>query len=333
MAELLDRILDFENVKAAWEHSRNKGKTPGVDDWSLKRFGRGWEENLRGLIADVQANRYEPKRLRVRYVPKRSSVGADSGSPFPRKGKQRASNGQALPHTLRRLGIPTLRDRILQRAALQVLMQRFERKFLSCSYGYRPNRSLFHAVGAVIRYRDRGHGWLLDADIDNCFDSLDHGVLWPLIEQEVRDPAVLRLLDQWLEVGLVDRTAHKGVSQGMPISPLLCNVYLHELDCKLALRARRALVRYADDFVVLERSEAEAERCWQLTDGYLAEIKLALKPAKTAVATFDEGFDFLGVHFQGDSYSYIWEEKRIEVSGGMGPLWSMWEYFPHGYDG
>jgi group II intron reverse transcriptase/maturase len=214
---------------------------------------------------------------------------------------------------------------------LQVLMQRFEGKFLSCSYGYRPKRSLYHAVGAVIRYRDRGHGWLLDADIDNCFDSLDHGVLWPLIEQEVWDPAVLRLLGQWLEVGVVDRKNGKGVSQGMPISPLLCNIYLHELDVRLALRARRALVRYADDFVVLERSREEAERCWELTDGYLAEIKLALKPAKTAIATFDEGFDFLGVHFQGDSYSYTWEEKRIEVSGGMGPLWSLWDYFPHGY--
>jgi retron-type reverse transcriptase len=333
MGELLDRILDFDNVKAAWDVASDKGKTPGVDDWSLRRFGRNWEENLRGLIADVRANRYEPKRLRVRYVPKRGSVGPSGrlGTDRPQQGQDRAQQAGAGRPGMRRLGIPALRDRILQRAALQVLMQRFEGKFLSCSYGYRPKRSLYHAVGAVIRYRDRGHGWLLDADIDNCFDSLDHGVLWPLIEQEVHDPAVLRLLGQWLEVGVVDRKNGKGVSQGMPISPLLCNIYLHELDVRLALRARRALVRYADDFVVLERSREEAERCWELTDGYLAEIKLALKPAKTAIATFDEGFDFLGVHFQGDSYSYTWEEKRIEVSGGMGPLWSLWDYFPHGY--
>lgn len=326
MAELLDRILDFDNVKAAWEHSCGKGKTPGVDDWSLRRFGRHWEENLRGLIADVRANRYRPKPLRVLFVPKRGPAGPMVAPPGERA--VRPSHD-----TMRRLGIPTLADRILQRAALQVLMHRFERKFLNCSYGYRPNRSLFHAVSAVIRYRERGYGWLLDADIDNCFDSLDHGVLWPLIEQEIREPAVLRLLEQWLAVGMVERAARKGVSQGMPISPLLCNVYLHELDLRLALHARRALVRYADDFVALERGPEEAQRCWELAEGYLAEIKLALKPAKTAIATFDEGFDFLGVHFQGDSYSYTWEEKRIEVSGGMGPLWSMWEYFPHGYDG
>jgi hypothetical protein len=89
MAELLDRILDFDNVKLAWEHSAGKGKTPGVDDWSLRRFGRGWEENLRALIADVRANRYQPKRLRVRYVPKRGSVG--DWEPSRRDRPQRAS--------------------------------------------------------------------------------------------------------------------------------------------------------------------------------------------------------------------------------------------------
>lgn len=306
MAELLDRILDFDNVKAAWEHSRGKGQTPGVDDWSLRRFGRNWEENLRGLIADVRANRYQPKKLRVRYVPKRSG-------------------GQ------RRLGIPTLRDRILQRAALQVLEWRWERKFLQCSYGYRPKRSLFKAVGAVIRYRDRGLRWLLDADIDECFDSLSHEVLWPLIEKEVWEAPVLRLLEQWLEVGMVDRKRRLGLSQGMPVSPLLCNVYLHEFDWRMA-RGRRPLVRYADDFIILAPSEVQAAAAKGLTAVWLEELRLTLEPAKTRITSFDEGFQFLGVHFQGDSYRYTWEGREIEVSGGMGPLWSLWEYFPHGYD-
>ena len=110
-------------------------------------------------MADVYANQYQPKPLRVCYIPKRQG------------GK-------------RRLAIPTVRDRVLQRAALQVLQWRFERKFLTCSYGYRPKRSLFHAVSAVLRYRDRELLWVLDADIDNCFDSLDHAVLWELILRE-----------------------------------------------------------------------------------------------------------------------------------------------------
>jgi group II intron reverse transcriptase/maturase len=225
-----------------------------------------------------------------------------------------------------------LRDRILQRAALQALGWRFERKFLTCSYGYRPKRSLFHAVAAVLSYRDRGLRWVLSADIDNCFDSLDHGVLWPLIEREIDEAPVLRLLEQWLDVGMVDRRHRKGVSQGMPIAPLLCNVYLHELDWRMT-RARRPLVRYADDFIALARSRDQAIEAWGLVEGYLELIKLQLEPAKTGLTTFDEGFQFLGVRFEGDRYAYTWEGREVEVRGQMGPLWSMWEYFPHGYDG
>jgi group II intron reverse transcriptase/maturase len=219
----------------------------------------------------------------------------------------------------------------LQRATLQVLEWRFERKFMSCSYGYRPKRSLFHAVGAVLRYRDRELFWVLDADIDNCFDSLDHDILWTLVLQEISDPAVLRLLAQWMDVGMVDRKHGRGISQGMPISPLLCNIYLHELDWRL-VRGRWALVRYADDFIILSWSRAEAERCYYIVADILAELKLALEPDKTQITSFDDGFEFLGVTFDTDSYSYTWEDKRIEVRGNRGPLWSMWDYFPHGYE-
>lgn len=336
MNDLLDRILEFENLRAAWEHVRTRGQTPGVDDWSARRFARHWEENLRALDDEVRSNHYQPQRLRVRYIPKTSP------RQTPERGGRREREGY------RRLGIPTLRDRILQRAALNVLEERIDGKFLGCSYGYRPRRSLFHAVAALLSYRDRGFLWVLDADIDNCFDSLDHGVLHDLLPRYVVDPRVLRLMDQWLAVGAVSpgrRTSSqpgqanpapqprpvKGVSQGMPISPLLCNIYLHELDWRLTLRARRPLVRYADDFVVLARSEVEAERSRELAAGYLDQLKLRLKPEKTRITCFDQGFDFLGVHFEGDSYSYTWEDKQIEVTGGMGPLWSMRDYFPHGY--
>ena len=142
---------------------------------------------------------------------------------------------------------------------------------------------------------------------------------------------MLRLLEQWLEVGMVDRKRRKGLGQGMPISPLLSNVYLHEMDWPL-VRGRWALVRYADDFIVLAWSLEEAERCRAIVAEILADLKLALHPEKTTITTFKQGFQFLGVDFDADSYRYTWQDKRVDVSGVGGPLWGMWDYFPHGYE-
>ena len=306
MGVLFDRILEFENVKAAWDDVRKGGKTPGVDRMTLRRFGRHWEENLHNLIAEVRSNRYKPAKLRVVFIPKKHGG-------------------------WRRLGIPTVRDRIIQRAAMQVLMERYERKFLSCSYGYRPKRSVFHAVAAIIKYKDRGFKWVLDADIDNCFDELDHAFLWNLLEKDIPDTRVLYLLKLWLDVGVVNAAAKKGVSQGMPISPLLANVYLHELDWRL-VRGRWTLVRYADDFIVLTRSEEQAKQAYRVVGSILEKIHLRYEPSKTRITSFKEGFRFLGVDFDQHGYKYTWEGKRVKVTSGPGPLWSLWDYFPHGYE-
>ncbi len=306
MAALLEQVLAFENVQAAWEEVSKGGKTPGVDNVSIRRFARRWEENLRNLTADVRANRYRPSKLRVVFIPKRSGG-------------------------WRRLGIPTIRDRVLQRAVMQVLMQRYERKFLSCSYGYRPKRSVFHAVAAILKYKDRGFQWVLDADIDNCFDELDHDFLWSLLEADISDRQVLQLLDMWLDVGMVNRKEKKGISQGMPISPLLCNVYLHELDWRL-VKGRWTVVRYADDFIVLTRSEREVYRAYEVVERHLRAMKLRYEKSKTQITSFKQGFRFLGVEFDQEGYRYTWEGKRIKVTSGRGPLWSLWDYFPHGYE-
>jgi group II intron reverse transcriptase/maturase len=229
------------------------------------------------------------------------------------------------------LAIPTIRDRVLQRATLQILAPKLDREFLSCSYGYRPKRSLFHAVTAILRYRDRGLVWLLDADIDDFFSSVDLKRLRLLLSKRIGDPQVLRLLYLWLEVGKVDKNRDKGLSQGSPISPLLSNLYLHELDKRL-VNQRWTPVRYADDFIVLTRTEASARRCYLVVEEILRDLKLQYEPTKTDITSFDEGFEFLGVHFDKDSYTYTWQEKRIQVHGRPGPLWSMWDYFPHGYE-
>jgi len=299
----LERILDMENLTAAWEAvAANKGMA-GVDDVSIRRWRRNWEERLVNLAAAVRGNRYKPKRLRVRYIPKRSGG-------------------------WRRISIPTVTDRVLQRATLQVLMPRFERKFLSCSYGYRPKRGVAQAVAAVIRYRDRGFHWVVDADIDECFDSLDHEQLMRFLEAEVPDWRVLQLMRWWMEVGKPARAAARGVALGMPISPLWANVYLHEMDWRL-VRNRWPLVRYADDFIVLAQSRTQAEQGLALVERTLEELKLRLEPSKTQITSFSDGFDFLGVRFDSDSYTFLWQERRITVEGEFDWLWSQhisWEY-------
>jgi len=203
--KLLDRILDMENLTAAWEAVAAREGMAGVDDVSIRRWQRRWEEHLLNLAATVRSQHYKPKRLRVRHIPKRQG-------------------GR------RRISVPTVTDRVLQRATLQVLMPCFERKFLSCSYGYRPKRGVAQAVAAVIRYRDRGFRWVVNADIDDCFDSLDHELLMRFLEMEVTDWRVLQLMRRWMEVGRPSRAAARGVALGMPISPLWANVYLHEMD-------------------------------------------------------------------------------------------------------
>lgn len=272
---------------------------------SIRRFARHWEENLRRLQTLVRANRYRPAKLRRIAIPKRSG-------------------GQRL------LSIPTVGDRVLQRAMLNVLDDVFERQFLSCSFGYRVGRSLRSAVAAILRYRDRGLVWVLDADIDECFDSLDHELLLGFLAQEVDDPVVMSLIRAWLGIGRRYRNPDRGIPLGMPLSPLFCNVYLHRLDQQL-LRNRWAVVRYADDFVVCCVHQQQAEQARGLVAEILQDLRLRLEPHKTNITSFDRGFEYLGVRFYRDSYFFTWERKRFEVQGPT-PRW-LWGYLPAGYDG
>ena len=303
MSDLLERILSLQNLTAAWEAVAANEGMAGVDDIGIRRWRRNWEERLVNLAAAVRQQRYKPKRLRVRHIPKRGG-------------------GR------RRIGIPTVTDRVLQRATLQILLPRFERKFLSCSYGYRPGRSVAQAVAAVIRYRDRGFRWVVDADIDDCFHTIDHDVLTRLLEQEVADWRVLQVMRWWMDIGQPGRRRARGVALGMPISPLWANVVLHEMDWRL-VRNRWPLVRYADDFVVLAQSRRQAEQALGLVARTLEGLKLRLEPSKTRITSFGDGFDFLGVHFDRDSYTFLWQERRITVEGEFDWLWSRrisWNY-------
>jgi len=168
----------------------------------------------------------------------------------------------------------------------------------------------------------------LDGDIDECFDSLDHELTVRFFEQEVHDPIVRRLVRQWLEVGRRDPDVPKGIPLGAVISPLLCNVYLHQLDLRLTRLGYR-LVRYADDFCVFCESESRARQAQLDAARILKELRLRLEPNKTRIASFDKGFEYLGVWFERDEYSYQWKDKRIEVKGDFD--WLFYDYLPDGY--
>jgi RNA-directed DNA polymerase len=218
---VIEEVLARHNLVNAWNDVQARKGAPGIDGVSVKRWGRNWEERLVNLRRAVMANTYKPAPLERYSVPKKSG------------GYRHLSN-------------LTVTDKVLQRAVLNVLDGVFDPLFLPCSYGYRKGLSTANAVEAICAHRDAGFVWLLDADIDECFDSLWHDVLMGFVRQEVDDPIVLRLIEGWLRTGRRDPQLARGIPLGAIISPLLCNVYLHRLDVAL-VSAGWLVVRYADD--------------------------------------------------------------------------------------
>ena len=296
---MIDQILAWANMEMAWEEVRANRGAPGIDGVTLARWERNRAANIERLCVQVRTNTYHPNR------PKRFTVMKKGGG-------------------TRELARLTVTDKVLQRAVLNVAGPAFEARFLPCSHGFRQNRSVATAVQQVLNYRDHGLRWVLDADIAACFDHLDHELLLGLARRVVDDWHILNLLALWLKAGSVKQIPNLksqipnqktvGVPMGAVISPLLCNVLLHQLDARLTTAGWR-LVRYADDFVILTESEEAAMRALKATETTLNALRLQLSARKTRVVSFDEGFTFLGVTFYRDRYTYEWQQKRIEIEG------------------
>jgi len=290
MPSLLEQALEMSNLRDAWEEiAKNKG-IAGVDRVSVARWQRNWEERLVGLAAAVRANTYQPRKLRLKRIPKRN---------------------RREFHILR---IPTITDRVLQRAILQVLYPVFERRFLDCSFGYRPRRGLDDAVQRILVLRENEYRWVLDADIDEFFDSVDHTLLLDFLRHDLPDDSLLSLIARWLELGRANPQRVIGIPLGSPLSPLWANIFLHRLDGSVTRQGWK-MVRYADDFVVFAESRSEVEKAYTGVEKILAALRLRYEPSKTRLTSFEEGFDFIGVRFQGDEYSYTYMDKEIRVSG------------------
>jgi RNA-directed DNA polymerase len=255
----------------------NRGAA-GVDHVTVDQFSNDLDSNLDRLHDGMRRGTYVPQAVRRHWIPKPGST------------------------EKRPLGIPTVRDRVVQTALRNVLEPIFERDFATHSYGFRPGRGCKDALRRVDQLVKDGYVHVVDADLKSYFDTIPQDRLMDLIRRKVADSRVLGLIESFLKQGVLDGmsqwTPEEGTPQGAVISPLLANIYLDPLDHHMAERGY-AMVRYADDFVIMCRSAEEAERALGEVQAWVAQAGLRLHPSKTRIVQVDrEGFDFLGYHFR-----------------------------------
>ena len=278
---LYDKVYRQDTLETAWKQVKSNRGKPGIDDESIGDILEYGEDIVLGDIQrTLKTGNYRPKPLKRVYIPKPD-------------GRQRP------------LGIPTIRDRIVQAATKKMLEPIFEADFLDCSYGFRPNLSSHDALETIRRIINNGYIHVLDADIKGYFDHINHEKLLEFVQQRISDRRILKLIRQWLKCGVIESGALKPTEQGTPqggvISPLLANIYLHEFDkaWRTQNKVYGHLIRYADDFVILFRTRKDAEQGLAIVKGILSELGLELHPDKTMLVDTEkgkEGFDFLGFH-------------------------------------
>lgn len=274
---LIDKVYALPNLSLAWEKVRSNRGAGGIDSMTLKQFEEHLGDHLQELHRLLREGKYDPAPVRRVYIPK--------------------SNGDRRP-----LGIPTVRDRVVQQAVLQVLQPLFEPTFEECSYGFRPGRSAHGALARIEHLRTQGYGWVVELDLKSFFDTLNHDMLIDRVAEEIADSKILKLLRRWLVAGVMEegevRTQVAGTPQGGVVSPLLANIYLHAFDREMTRRGYQ-VVRYADDAVVMCKLERKAKRALEVCREILTgQLKLELNAEKTRLVSFREGFDFLGFRLQ-----------------------------------
>lgn len=276
--QLIDKIYDMDNLKDAWKKVKSNKGCAGIDKQSINDFMKQSEQHLREIQRTVKNGIYEATPVLRKFIPK--------------------GDGK-----LRSLGIPTVKDRILQQATKNVIEQIFEMKFLECSYGYRPNKSAHQAVEQIKKYVDQGYTWVIDADVEKFFDSVDHKLMMSFVAEEISDGKVLNLIESWLKAGVMNEGELEEITEGTPqggvISPLLANIYLHEMDKQVTRLYGVRMVRYADDVVILCKTKEKAERTMERVEEILTGLKLRLNKTKTKIVNVNkESFEFLGFKFK-----------------------------------
>jgi RNA-directed DNA polymerase len=313
--------IDIDLLRGAYRRTRKDG-APGVDGQTAASYEENLEENLQSLLDRFKSGSYKAPPVRRVYIPK----GND-------------------PSKKRPIGVPTLEDKVLQRAVAMVLEAVYEQDFLDCSYGFRPQRSAHQAIRSLwTSLMEMGGGWVLEADIEGYYENLDPSHLRSILDQRVRDGVIRRTIDKWLKAGVMEGETLSypatGTPQGGVISPILSNIYLHtvldewfEATVKPRLQGQAMLIRFADDFVLVFQLEVDARRVMEVLPKRFDRYGLRLHPDKTRLVAFkpplrkEEGrgdrphgirrsFDFLGfTHYWDKSRRGRWMVKRKTASG------------------
>ena len=276
---LIDKVYRPSTLQAAWRQVRANKGAAGIDGQSVERFAANEQEYLSELAKDLEQGKYQPQAVRRVEIPK--------------------AGGKTRP-----LGIPTVKDRIVQTAVKRVIEPILEKEFLPMSYGFRPGKGCKDALREVDECLREGYTHVVDADLKGYFDSIPHELLKTRIQEHISDGRVLQLMTSWLQQDIVrdlERwTPTAGTPQGAVISPLLANLYLHPLDVKMSELGYR-MVRYADDFVILCTSAPQAQAALEEVKAWVEENGLSLHPDKTHVGDClvpGQGFEFLGYRFE-----------------------------------
>lgn len=271
---LIDKVYRLENLHQAYRAVRSNNGAPGIDRETVKEFGNRLDERLEEIHHELKTSTYRPSPVR------RVEIEKDDGSKRP-------------------LGIPTVRDRVVQQAVRQIIEPIFEPGFHPSSYGYRPGRSPQHAVAKAERFMNRYKlTHVVDMDLSKCFDRLDHELIVQSVHARISDGKILRLIRQFLEAGVMVDGAWEATEVGSPqggvISPLICNIYLDAFDQTMRSQGIR-MVRYADDILIFAKSPRQAERYRKAAVDVLEkELKLVVNQEKTHLTRIRDGAAFLG---------------------------------------
>ena len=276
---LVDKAYRSSTLEAAWQKVRANKGAAGVDTVTIDRFEKNKVQYLKELGQEIKEGTYQPKAVKRVYIPK----------------------GQG---KMRPLGIPSVKDRIAQQAVKMTLEPIFEKEFLNMSYGFRPKRGAQMAISEVEYLLNEGYTWVVDADLQGYFDTIHHGKLLEKIKRRISDGSILELISKWLKQEIMEECKTwvpiMGSPQGAVISPLLSNIYLHDLDVTIT-KAGYKMIRYADDFVILTKDRSEAEHALAMVRAWVDEHELILHPDKTHLGNCmieGEGFEFLGYRFE-----------------------------------